>query len=103
VLVDYRDIYLVNCQDRVESTKIYTADNDVLYSVVFHPNNRWIAVGGRGNVLILDVVDRAPLARITFDAFLTVEHLQFSPDGKKLAVCHQSSDAQIHLYEIGSL
>jgi WD domain, G-beta repeat len=103
VLVDYRDIYLVNCQDRVESTKIYTADNDVLYSVAFHPNHRWIAVGGRGNVLILDVIDRAPLARITLEAFLTVEHLQFSPDGKKLAVCHQSSDANIHLYEIGSL
>ena len=100
VLVEYRDIYWVNCQSDVAAVKIHRADSDSFSSVAFHPNNRWIAVSGRGNVLFLDVIDRAPLARIDFDSMQSIKCLQFSPDGRKLAVSYQSSDTNIHLFEI---
>jgi WD40 repeat protein len=103
VLVESRDIYWTSCQESVLATKIHSEERDSFTSVVFHPNNRWIAVAGRGNVLIYDVVDREPLARIAFGTASTVKCLQFSPDGSKIAISNQSSDTDIHIYEFESL
>jgi WD40 repeat protein len=102
VLLDYRDILWIDLQGGFSPVKIYKAEGDSLSAAAFHPNNRWIAVSGRGNVLLLDVIDREPLARIEFDSVQTIKCLQFSPDGNKLAVSYQSSDGNLRLFEVGA-
>jgi WD40 repeat protein len=80
---------------------VHSEERDSFSAVAFHPNNRWIAAAGRGNVLLFDVIDREPLARIDFGSVQTIKCLQFSPDGNKLAVSYQSSDGNLHLFEVG--
>ncbi len=99
-MVDYQDVYWSDCRGRLAPIKIHHAKGDSLSMVVFHPNNRWIAVVGRGNVLILDVIDRQPIGRLVLESTASIETIQFSPDGKRLAASFQSTDTSIQIFEI---
>ena len=102
-MIDYQDVYWSECRGRLAPIKIHNAKRDSLSGVVFHPNNRWIAVVGRGNVLIFDIVDRQPIARLVLESTASIKAIQFSPDGKRLAASFQSADTSIQIFEIREL
>jgi WD40 repeat protein len=102
-MVDYQDVYWSECRDRLAPIKLHNAKGDTLSAVVFHPNNRWIAVVGCGNVLILDVIDRQPIARLVLESNASIKAIQFSPDGKRLAASFQGKNTSIQLFEINEL
>ncbi len=103
VMIESDDVYWIDCNAPAEPSKIYAGERDRFTAVCFHPNQRWIAVAGRKNVLICDVVDRQPMVKVSLDSASRIECLQFSPDGKRLAVSQASEDSDIHFYEISNM
>ncbi len=57
----------------------------VLGAMDWSPDGRWLAVAGRGEVLVMDAVRMIRLHRL-LGAPRKIEALRFSPDGKSLAV-----------------
>ncbi len=71
------------------------------HSLVFHPNDRWLAAGGRGKVAIIDCEKADVIAYANTETIFQQSNLAISSDGKLLATCSDSARDPIKIFEIG--
>lgn len=94
---DTLHFYDVNAPQQHRMVKL--SRGDMARSLIFHPNEKWIAVGMRGKVAIYDFDNGELIAYIDADSVQYQTNITMSDDGKLLATCSESARDSIKVFQ----
>ena len=102
VIADSNTLHLVDLTQVTSRRSIRLPRGEMAYSLKFHPQENWVAVGMRAKVALFDF-DRAELiAYADAESVSYQKNLDFSSDGSLLAAASDSARDSIKLYHLAN-
>ncbi len=76
------------------------ASSEMIWSLMFHPTQPWLIMGGRGNATIWDVNSAERLAVLDAGSIQYVSNLAITADGNTFALIPTSAGQSIHVFDL---
>jgi WD40 repeat protein len=99
-LLNNKRVAVVDAKDKlIELDSFEMKPRETWHSVAWHPNGRWIAVGGRDQVVVLDRETDTRVAQLEMPESSSVQNLSFSNDGRWMVAAGGNAGRSIHIFE----
>lgn len=103
VFADSNTLFLSQLDATSKGPKVELPPGQSIHALEFHPNQRWLAVGMRGIVGMIDYDQAKWVAYITGDSNQYINNVRFSMDGLFLVATSQTAGEPLRIYRIGDL